>query len=331
MSNNSNYKSKIQFKQKNCDKPHIYKITNLINQKYYYGVHDGSDTQNYEGSGLLLKQAYEKYGKENFIKEILLWFDTEDEAYEYEEIIVNEKMINKNNPMCYNLCVGGHGGDTFSCQTPERQEEIRQKCSGENNAMFGQNPFEGKSEKEIEEINQKQRDWYQNLSEEKKQDIKQKQIDFAKKQWENRTPEQKAAISQKKSETWDNRSEEEKEKIRQKKSEAATKQWEDMSPEKKAEVSQNMSEAAIKMWDNKSEEEKEAIRQKQSEANKGEKNGTKTMFQHPYNPNFKGNSNKISNDIRKNYPNEKQWNQLTIKERQSYKIVSPELRRLIAN
>ena len=88
-------------------KPHFYKTTNIINGMYYYGVHNGYNVFNYLGSGRLLKEAIQKDGIENFKKEILMWFDTEDEAYEYERIIVNEKMINVNNPMCYNLCVGG--------------------------------------------------------------------------------------------------------------------------------------------------------------------------------------------------------------------------------
>jgi hypothetical protein len=130
MSDNSNYKSKIQFVQQICNKPHIYKITNLINQKYYYGVHDGSDTQNYDGSGVLLHQAYKKHGKENFKKEILMWFDTEDEAYEYEAVIVNEKMINKNNPMCYNLKEGGYGF------TSEYAKELANKRLNEGTHNF---------------------------------------------------------------------------------------------------------------------------------------------------------------------------------------------------
>lgn len=87
------------------DKPHIYKITNNINNKYYYGVHKGNNTEKYMGSGVALKRAQEKHGLENFSKEILLWFDTEEEAYEYEAVIVNQEMVD--NPMCYNLVIGG--------------------------------------------------------------------------------------------------------------------------------------------------------------------------------------------------------------------------------
>ena len=99
----------IKLKGKTCNKPHIYKITNDTNGKFYYGVHNGSNTLNYEStSSVLKKSAYKKYGKENFTKEVLLWFNTEKEAYEYEGVIVNQAMVD--NPMCYNLKVGGSGG-----------------------------------------------------------------------------------------------------------------------------------------------------------------------------------------------------------------------------
>lgn len=184
------------------NKPHIYKITNQINNKYYYGVHDGSDTQNYEGSGLLLKQAYEKYGIENFIKEILLWFDTEDEAYEYEEIIVNEKMINKNNPMCYNLALGGKGGDRYSYLSIEEKQEFNKKS----------NPFLNMSEEEykiyckkisdslLNMDHEKRENWLINLTKarnskslQQKKEINEKISNTLK----NKTPEQKEAMIEK--------------------------------------------------------------------------------------------------------------------------------------
>lgn len=94
------------------NKPHIYKITNNLNGKFYYGVHNGKQTKKYMGSGKLLKQAYKKHGKENFSKEILLLFDTAEEAYEYESIIVSQKIVD--NPMCYNLRLGGDGANEIS-------------------------------------------------------------------------------------------------------------------------------------------------------------------------------------------------------------------------
>ena len=85
---------------------YFYKITNLINGKFYYGVHNTNNLEDgYMGSGKLIHEAYKKYGIENFNKEILKYFNTMDEAFQYEHDIVNEDMIN--NPNCYNIQIGG--------------------------------------------------------------------------------------------------------------------------------------------------------------------------------------------------------------------------------
>ena len=53
---------------------YIYKTTNLINGKMYIGSSkkNPKDNWSYYGSGRNIKQAIEKYGKENFTKEILV-------------------------------------------------------------------------------------------------------------------------------------------------------------------------------------------------------------------------------------------------------------------
>ncbi len=85
---------------------YFYKITNLINNKFYYGVHNTDNLEDgYMGSGSLLHKAYKKYGIENFKKEILKYFNTIYEAFQYEHEIVNEELIN--NPNCYNVQIGG--------------------------------------------------------------------------------------------------------------------------------------------------------------------------------------------------------------------------------
>ena len=48
----------------------IYKTTNLLNQNYYIGK-DSRNNPHYYGSGLALKSAIKKYGKNNFFKETL--------------------------------------------------------------------------------------------------------------------------------------------------------------------------------------------------------------------------------------------------------------------
>jgi group I intron endonuclease len=48
----------------------IYKTTNILNGNYYIGK-DSRNNPHYYGSGLALKSAIKKYGKNNFVKETL--------------------------------------------------------------------------------------------------------------------------------------------------------------------------------------------------------------------------------------------------------------------
>ena len=69
----------------------IYKTTNLINNMYYIGFHITSNlNDDYLGSGSYLNRAINKYGKENFKKEILFIFDNFKEMVDKEKEIINE-------------------------------------------------------------------------------------------------------------------------------------------------------------------------------------------------------------------------------------------------
>lgn len=88
---------------------YLYKIINKINNNFYYGVHQTLNlNDNYMGSGFRLRDAYNKYGKQNFKKIILEWFDTESEMYRREKEIVNYHLVESSD--CYNLREGGYGG-----------------------------------------------------------------------------------------------------------------------------------------------------------------------------------------------------------------------------
>jgi hypothetical protein len=95
---------------------YFYKITNNLNGHFYYGVHNTNNLNDgYMGSGTRLHYAYKKYGIENFTKEILKFFDTSKEAFEYESEVVNEDLIKDDN--CYNIKQGGEGWQTIGLIT----------------------------------------------------------------------------------------------------------------------------------------------------------------------------------------------------------------------
>lgn len=86
----------------------VYKITNMLNNKYYIGKHKTKNLDDgYMGSGKKLLDAYKKYSKSNFKKEILFILDSEEEMNEKEKelVVISEQT--------YNLCPGGNGGFTF--------------------------------------------------------------------------------------------------------------------------------------------------------------------------------------------------------------------------
>lgn len=104
----------------------VYKVTNLVNNKYYIGAHKTKNIDdNYIGSGVALKKAIEKYGKENFKKEVLFIFDNPEDMFKKEEELVelNEKS--------YNLRRGGKGGfdhiDVSGDKNPMKRKDVVDK------------------------------------------------------------------------------------------------------------------------------------------------------------------------------------------------------------
>jgi group I intron endonuclease len=88
----------------------IYKTTNLINGKFYIGK-DVKNQKSYLGSGKILKQAIQKYGKENFKKEILEYCIDLKHLDEREIYWINKYNAIEDG---YNLTEGGTGGDTWT-------------------------------------------------------------------------------------------------------------------------------------------------------------------------------------------------------------------------
>ena len=88
---------------------YIYQITNLVNNKIYVGVHKTKTLDDgYMGSGKVIKAAIQKYGPENFKKDILEFFENAELMYAKEKELVTEEFVARED--VYNLNRGGFGG-----------------------------------------------------------------------------------------------------------------------------------------------------------------------------------------------------------------------------
>lgn len=86
----------------------LYRTTNLVNGKYYIGVHSTWNLDDgYLGSGNILRRSVSKYGKESFVCEVLQFFNTRESAFSAEIKEVSEHL---GKPLCMNLVEGGLGG-----------------------------------------------------------------------------------------------------------------------------------------------------------------------------------------------------------------------------
>lgn len=109
---------------------YIYRTTNLINGKTYIGQHKRRPGR-YFGSGLLLKNAIKKYGKENFKVEILYDNIQLKETADSVEMfaIAKERKIGKAE---YNIANGGQGGRILNDEDEKRRLEKAHQTYIEN-------------------------------------------------------------------------------------------------------------------------------------------------------------------------------------------------------
>lgn len=109
----------------------VYQITNLINDRIYIGVHATKNPDvfdGYLGSGKIMKQAIDKYGKNTFIRETLHCFENLKEAYLKECTIVNEDFVNREDT--YNLSLGGYGSFLGQHHSEESKKKISESNKG---------------------------------------------------------------------------------------------------------------------------------------------------------------------------------------------------------
>jgi group I intron endonuclease len=89
----------------------IYKTTNTKNGKIYIGK-SSIDNPLYLGSGVILAQAIEKYGKQYFVREILE--ECDNSVVDSREIYWISLLQATDRNIGYNITKGGTGGDTVS-------------------------------------------------------------------------------------------------------------------------------------------------------------------------------------------------------------------------
>jgi len=114
---------------------YIYKTTNTLNGKIYIGRYNGNDSS-YLGSGMCFKRAVKRYGRKNFVKEIL-----EDNIESHEELNEREMywiaLFNANDPTIgYNLTKGGDGAFGYK-HTQEWKDGLSERVKGEKHPLFG--------------------------------------------------------------------------------------------------------------------------------------------------------------------------------------------------
>lgn len=119
----------------------IYITINKVNEMKYIGkcVYGRKNNwENYLGSGVYLKRAISKYGKENFYKIIIDECDSEIELREVEEYYIKQFNAVKSKEF-YNIKETSIGGDTFT-NNPNKELTRKLKSinsSGSRNPMYG--------------------------------------------------------------------------------------------------------------------------------------------------------------------------------------------------
>ena len=100
---------------------YFYKIVNLLNGRYYYGIHSTKDLDDgYKGSGINIKKSIKAHGVENFEKHILSFHQTRKQVSEKEAEIVNEQVVYDRKS--YNATLGG--GNAIKLYLTDKRKQI---------------------------------------------------------------------------------------------------------------------------------------------------------------------------------------------------------------
>lgn len=134
---------------------YVYKISNILNGKIYVGKHSTKSlNDSYMGSGVAIKRALKKYGKENFIKDVICFCDSEGAMNKKEIEWIKELDTFRRG---YNMTKGGEGClgrkvskedrlrqsisvSRYYKENPDARKAISDRCklrTGNKNSFFG--------------------------------------------------------------------------------------------------------------------------------------------------------------------------------------------------
>ena len=154
-----------------ADYGYIYKTTNLKEGKVYIGQNKGELEPSYYGSGIYLKSAIKKHGKQNFKLEVVCYLPTKEHLDEFEKFLIDKYREILGQDKLYNIADGGRGGRSGThskecncCACKEHEEGCacgsckmkRSEYSGENNPMYGKK----RSQETKESISRKLIEYY---------------------------------------------------------------------------------------------------------------------------------------------------------------------------
>ena len=126
----------------------IYKTTNLVNGKFYVGMHSTDDLEDgYFGSGKILQYSVSKHGIENHQVEILEFLSSREELKKREAEVVNGALLA--HPLCMNLKFGGEGGWDHILTDPRKLSEVQALRSKAGNLAFTEKMKKDETFKEL--------------------------------------------------------------------------------------------------------------------------------------------------------------------------------------
>jgi group I intron endonuclease len=160
----------------------IYLITNLLNKKQYVGITKFSIEERFlqhTRRGFLLTEAIQKYGKEQFLIELIEKVESIERAYELEQYYI--KKYDTKVPSGYNLTDGGDGlyGVVIDDEDRKRRSKVMKKLHKEKRTgMHGKKHTEETKKKMSETAKGKEKPWLigKKKSDETKEKIRQSNI-----------------------------------------------------------------------------------------------------------------------------------------------------------